>query len=589
MDEARWRQRRQWAGRVAAAAVVLVLASGVVLGALSPYFVSSDGVAYGLDGGPTVVTDKQYSITSGAPYDSSTTVNITTENNGRATFQSSGDTEVTIDDLEGTFSNFSAIDATAASLRIDPGDKAQATVGGGVTALDFRDGTVNDSTIDFVYTASGEGRVKLKTNGTTDKSYGLLDVDSGQTLDVGVADSSGRINFDGLESGTHRVRIIKLGKLVVREEGAGHRKINNVRAEFKFFEDQDDDPVIVNRTSTNGGVDLTGLPVDEEFVVQIKAGNGSTTYHNRTLLLPDLGQQDTAFLINKNETTVENRFVVRDATGEFPPSSTEIIIQHAINDSLYGAASDSADDGYDFENVGGDDLGADEAYVIDLAEGERYRIKVQNEAGDVRILGAYTPETGGTIDLNVGEVAVDPEADPVPRINSFRNNTSRVFVTAEYNDSTRETDEVFIEIYNRSDRSDVLFSNTSFAGPLGNVKVVEPVPPAENDTEWVTRVTYDRGGEQNQQQEIVGPRGGDVVPGMANWLRAVLSIGSLILVAGLFSQLNGAIGGLVVASLGGLYWFVGFLPDSTGVGVVVLALVAAGAMFINETKDGGFG
>jgi hypothetical protein len=568
--------------RVGVVVVVALILSGTALAALSPFFTSGDGATYGLNGGPTVETNAQYEITSGSPFDGSDTVNITTNNNGQVLITSSANTEIRADQLEGTFSNFSQINASNADITIDPGDKSEAVVGGTITAVEFRDATVDDDKTDFTYSASSNGAtMSIKTNAAGDESYGAIDQDTGEALDVAVTDSNGRLNFTDLESGSHDVKIEKLGILTIREEKPEHPKIDSVRAEFKFFEDQNDDPVIVNRTSSNGELDLGGLPVDEPFVVTIKA----TNYNNRSVLLRDLAEQDTAYLIHKNESTLENRFAVKDSTGEFPADRTEIIIQHGINETLY----DPDGNGFKWRAVAGDDLGADEAYITDLEEEDRYRIVVQNEDGDRRILGAYTAEAAGTIELNIGRVVVDPRADDVPAIDIFRNNTSSVFVSAEFNDSTDETDQVTVEIYERGNESNVLFSNTTFSGPLGSIKVVEEVNDNFNDSTWVVRLTYKSDGETQVRQELVGPRSGTVLPDMANWLRAVLSLGSIFLVAGLFSRLNGAIGGLIVASLGGLYWFVGFLPDSVGGPVIALSLVVAGLLFVNETRDGGFG
>jgi hypothetical protein len=568
--------------QIAVVAVVLVILAGPALAALSPYFISDSGVKYGLSGGPTVTTDKQYNITSGAPYDDSQTVNITTENNGRATFQSSVNTEVTIDNLEGSFSNFSAINTSNGNLKIDPGDKDNITVGGSIDSVQYRDATVDDEKLDFTYSASSDGAVvNVSTNASGDESYGAIDMDTGEALGVAVTDPDGRIEFNSLDSGTHHVKIEKLGILQVRREQPEHPLIDSVTAEFKFFEDENEDPVIVNRTTSNGEIDLKGLPSDEPFVVTIKAKD----YNNRSILIPDLAQQDQAYLIKKNVTTIENRFQVNDATGEFPADKTKIVIQHAINESLYK----SNGDGFDWRAVSGDDLGADEAFVDDLEEEDRYRIVVQNEDGDRRILGAYNAEAAGTIELNIGRVVVDPEADDIPGIRAFRNNTSSVFVSAEFNDSTDSTDQVTVEIYERGNESNVLFANTTFNGPIGSVKVVEEVADAENNTEWVVELTYEQDGETFRRKEIVGPRSDAILGDMAPWLRAVLSLGSLILVAGLFSRLNGAVGGLIVASLSGLYWFVGFLPEETGGPVIALALVVAGLLFVNETRDGGFG
>jgi hypothetical protein len=94
------------------------------------------------------------------------------------------------------------------------------------------------------------------------------------------------------------------------------------------------------------------------------------------------------------------------------------------------------------------------------------------------------------------------------------------------------------------------------------------------------------GAENIRVAEPLTPRR-DVLPGLPAWLASLISVSLIMLVAGLSSQLNGKVGGVAVAGVGGLLWFSGIAPPSLGPGVVALALVVAGLLFINDRDDGG--
>lgn len=412
-------------------------------------------------------------------------------------------------------------------------------------------------------------------------------ITSNQTVSYDYTTSTGgeyewRVNvsdsYDG--SATSATRNFSApSEIVIREESSPHDKITSATATIKFFEDTQDDPVIVERTTNDGTINMTGLPVSSEFSVSVSAPG----YHNRTVILSDIYAQSNVFLLNKSVTSIENRFTVNDRTGVFPPESTELIVQRTINRSKYDSG------GWQWTNIAGDDLGADEAFVVDLEEEARYRIKVQNDQGDTRILGAYTAETAGTINLNIGSVVFDPEGDNIPTAEATRTNESGqpVRVTFEYNDSDDNTSTIHLKIYEYKNESNVLLSNTTYSGTYGTFTHTEDVPAAENSTTWVVEFTAERESGQYTGKIVVGAQTDTPITQMAPWLISFIFVTSVFSVAGLFSQLNGDIGGLVVAGMGGLFWFTGFAPEQLGSGVVALSLVTAAVLFVRERRDGG--
>jgi len=430
-------------------------------------------------------------------------------------------------------------------------------------------------TVEFTLDGSVVGTQTTTTNGTVSQS--ITNPDGGEhSWSVDVSDEYGNtVN----ESYSFRVPT----ELTFRDELPPHGQIDE-EVTATCYEDVEDDPVIIQRSTTTGTIDLAGFPTGSQFSCQASASQ----YHNRTIILNSLYDQDQIFLINKSEaTTVENRFVVNDRTGKFPPENTEIIIQESINQSIYSTG------GFAWLSASGDDLGADQAFVDDLQEEERYRIIVRNENGDQRNPGSYTAETTGTIELNIGQInasAVEPTG--VGYEVQYQNTTAGKQIKVEYNDTSNATDTLYLNIYERNNESNKLIANESFSGPFGTFAHTEPVPAEYNETTWVVEITGDRGtgddGEARnnvQFQEYAGP-GFSLLNSLPDWLVTVIFVGWMWTVAGLFSQVNGHVGGLVVAGLGAMFFFIGLVPSYLGGGVMALALLTAGILFVRGARGG---
>jgi hypothetical protein len=157
-------------------------------------------------------------------------------------------------------------------------------------------------------------------------------------------------------------------------------------------------------------------------------------------------------------------------------------------------------------------------------------------------------------------------------------------VNFQYNDSTRNTDQLWIHIYEYGNKSNVLVSNTSFAGPFGQFNYTQDVPSSENNTEWVVKWTADRkeNGTFSAQPVVGGNR--DILTDAPAWLITVFFVGAIWMTAGVFSQINGSIGGVVVSGLGAIFWFLGVAPPMLGGGVVVLAMITGSALFVRDRR-----
>lgn len=355
-------------------------------------------------------------------------------------------------------------------------------------------------------------------------------------------------------------------ELEIRTVTEPHDLINDRQVNLTFFVGDE----IITRNVSDGNVSLEGLPTDQDIVVQAETKNFSTG----EFIIEDITKQDNLYLLHTSKPSYEVRFTLKDRTSDFEGNGAQLLIQKPIDTG----------DGEEWQTVYGDYFGT-AGVTADLEQNQTYRLIVKNDDNDMRVLGRYTAEQSEIVELTVGSVtSVSNADDQAYRLNaSYENTTSGTFVKFDYNDTENSTDSVTVEIFERGNESNVLFPTQTFSGPLGTISISEPVPSDESDLSWVVDVTIDRDGESFDAQFIVGPQR-PVLQDIPGWLKALISIGSLWIVAGLFSQVNGDVGAVATAGLGGMWWFVDFLPAETGIGVVVLAMLTAGAMLINNRR-----
>lgn len=493
------------------------------------------GLGYNQSGTPvvvlTVVGDYDIEL-SGDWADNNGIIAITQEGNLTVTTDgSNSNATVQLSEINGTTTNLTDIDSPN-PITFDPGDKNESKVWGDIDTLNFTaDMEPDDGNFDFVYEGGSSGRnngsIAVRGNFSDGTQYGMVDVDSNEGLAVGVANSTGVVNFTSVdELDTHTVEIEELGTLDIRAETAPHDLLTDCTANVRFFEDVDDDPTIAERTTTSGQVDLTGLPVDQEFVVSAKC----TDFNNRTVILDDLSQQQTVFLLNtsRNEDRIE--FQVDDRTGLFGRDA-ELIVQKAINRSEYGG--DPA--GFSWTNVGGDDLGADSSYVIHLERGDRYRLKIQNDRGDERLLGTYVPQGNAIETLTVGRVEW-----------ASTEGNATVFNASIQNESTVGNDPPVIAIQfvnpaNLTESPDKAVSNFNYSvfeagnasnqidsgsasGDLGSFYAETNITESQADEKWIIQVEYDADGETVLERRVVGGASVDIQADQ-DWLGLFTLIG----------------------------------------------------------------
>jgi len=323
-------------------------------------------------------------------------------------------------------------------------------------------------------------------------------------------------------------------------------------------------------TTSSGHVSMADWPGDK-LVVVAKA----TGYTTRTTVITNTSKDHDIYLLDtSNVKLVNTTFTLTDRTGEYG-DGTILKVKRSLNVS--GTSM--------YRTIASDEFGVDGKSVT-LKKDIRYRIVVENTEGDRRVLGAYESDQSETVNLIVGDVVVDPSEPTGPGYEANWTGKPDIDVTFDYNDSSDNTSKLWLEIYEYGNESNTLLTNTSFSGPYGTFTYSADVPHAYNNTTWVVHFTASTDSGLISGKLVVGPQRA-VLGEMPDWLMTVIYVATIWSLAGLFSQYNGAIGGLVVAGAGGILWFVDFLPPMVDVGVTILAMLTAGILFLNERKDGG--
>jgi len=267
---------------------------------------------------------------------------------------------------------------------------------------------------------------------------------------------------------------------------------------------------------------------------------------------------------NPEVQTVNPRFFLEDPSNQFDPEQTEIIFERPLE--INGST--------EYVAVTGDRIGLN-GFDATLELGQRYRVTVRDpESGAERRLGEYTATASEQVTLSVQDI----EFDSVSNVEGLE--WGAEYVTNEnqadevrfiYRDSLN-TESVEYEIVERGNESNVLASGTA----TGNVTVTEPVPPSESDTVW--RVSFNAtrtDGETLSGSRVVSSSElpvGDFLP--TEWQTA-FSVVTLFVVAGLFGGVNPGVGGIAVASTGGFFFLINWLPGRTTGLMVLLALFIA--------------
>ncbi len=325
--------------------------------------------------------------------------------------------------------------------------------------------------------------------------------------------------------------------LYIRDQANPEELINgtNVTVSVTFYSGNE----TITRTTSDGSVDLTGLPADETLVATARADG----WQNRRILIRDITRQQSIYLFRDNTSAAEVTFLLEDKTGNFPSTSSQLIIQRSMN---YSGTS-----GSEWQTVLGDYFAADQSFTATLETGQRYRLIIRNDEGDQRVLGSYIAEESETTTLTIGTIVWDPGDDENVQFDA-RLRQDEDQLRLEYNDSA-QTDRLEITVYERGNESNVIYETTEHN--IGEYVETLPLTDNESDMNLVVEVYGNRSGEDFNSTVQLGEVPEQPLPIDSRWLSLmgqVLIVATTGLVAGVLHRT----GGIIVVSMAFvLSWF----------------------------------
>jgi len=506
------------------------------------------------------------------------------------------------------WTNVTAMSVTSGNVTIDPDDKNEFSFNGSVTTVNFTNVIPSDGIdVDFYYSATGGSAGIIVPNLTAGEQWGMISVVTGEGLDIAIANATGYGHYDNVPFAANQaIAMEPLGILYIREETpAPHNIINSTTVYVKFWPEGGSAAVgpnrftIVEKTTTTGMVDLTGLPILGTFEV-IAVADG---YHNRTAIIRNLGIQNTMFLLNKSVPDVNVHFQIDDLSGSYQPDDgVSMYIKRAINVSSYDPTNAT---GWAWMTVAGMNLGNAQTFNSTLNTNERYDIVIENDNGDVRSMGGYIPTWDNPT------TAANPQVLKVTNADVVMKTDLGYSYNVTFNDTNPADPKIHL-IY--SDPQQFTTNLTWYITPWNNVTVIagpygpfcNPVRCGEltavqglatldpfylNNTLQVhvdfwklapspglvngTTTTVYEGYKKMYFQATINKEGifSAILPVAPYWLH-LISIGLIILVgAGVGATLNKGIGGMAIALLAIGLNAMGFMPPEVNDSMYVVALL----------------
>lgn len=243
--------------------------------------------------------------------------------------------------------------------------------------VDFGDAEGDTVTLDWYRNGELLGTATETTNGTWEftPSEGLAGT---STWHVVATDEYGH------ETTSDTFSYESPSQLEIYNESDPTTLVNNSNATIEFYFGNGTVSTTETKTTSDGTVDMSGLPADQQFVVVVEAEG----YAPRRIYVPGLYETQRVFVLPNSATGVEPTFDLKDYTGLYPPETSVLKVQRVLNGS--------------WQTVEGDYFGATGQFPTTLARNERHQLVLVNtETGRTKNLGTFTPKDSETYEVTV--------------------------------------------------------------------------------------------------------------------------------------------------------------------------------------------
>ena len=548
---------------------ILVLLPATVVVADSLTHSATEGVTYVTNSGVEITLGDDQDDVDAVPFDDDETWTH------RTVTVSGSDGAVEVDDntFEGDPVTVSAVDVDG-ELTVERSDlDRQITFEDGDSNLfQLQDYAVENGESDFAY--SSDGGLTVTLTGFDPVGVAAVDVDTGEPVATDAVGSDGIATFE-LPAGGREIRLEETpSDLEVRDESNPDQLVDDDDVELRaqLFTDGGE---VIERQVTGGTVSLDGLPKDEAIVITVKDSNAD--YAFRRILIDSAVQTSEIYILPTTEPSAEVNFQVQDDTGRFDPEDTRFFVEKPI----------TRDGETEYRVISGDRVGADGQFPTILVDEERYRLRVENEEGEQRVLGSYVVQGAEQTIIPIGDVQFSGDVSEGAAMEaSIRESSDGAAHNHEirmtYIDPEELTEEIDIEVED-SDGNELRPTTTEQIS--GGEPYVETYPiedtsfdPSE-DTATV-RVEAERDFQIETFEQPVGS-----VPDLFadtpinDQLLEIMGFASIVAVIGLLVIVSAPMAAIVGVGYAGLLTITGIVPipmPAIVLGGVVAVMATAG-------------
>lgn len=202
----------------------------------------SGGVTLEAADGPAVNVTGTTNASLADPFPDNNTVDVTTEQ-GNVTLSSSGNTsaEIAASNITGTWTTIDSLGVMSHPLTINPEDKRKVTVEGNPNFLKFRDATLDDGQVDFVYSGI-TGSTTLTLHGLPANQQVRAVDQSGTVVAVGETDGSGTVTLSNMDHSQHAVELKSGAASPILTDPDPDGNVSTVPSSFSVHVADDDFP-----------------------------------------------------------------------------------------------------------------------------------------------------------------------------------------------------------------------------------------------------------------------------------------------------------------------------------------------------------
>jgi len=488
------------------ALLVAVVSVGLAATTTTNTTPATEGAALTTNSGLTVQLGYDGEIKDGNRFSGNRTVvfqNITFQAN------QSGTAFLRIESNSTQWTNFTQGDLSQTDVSISPPNKQEVTLGGGIETFNLS-GSFDESAtggVDAVIGGRTSGTLTFDSDG---QGVVAINANTGSTVAAGDVQQDGTVEFD-IPAGTRPVDFQAApSKLFVYNESAPSQLIDsNADLRIRFITNESSD--VIERTVTDGTVDLSGLPPDQRLIVTVKESESNYTY--RRTVIESLSEQQEVYLLPQSQDDVDVEFKLTDYSGNYPSGDTLLFIEKPINKDFDGDGTDETQ----YQVITGDTFGPSGTFPATLEQNERYRLRIKHSPNQ-RLLGGFTATRNEIEEIVIREIDLQPpDSQPYAVLrNVTRGPDGERDLTFKYLDESTDTTELNVRVINASS------GNAVYEDHVESAVIQEYAAydiDLQNDTRYVVEWNATRDGtEIGGRIPVGGGRAPINIPLDSDWL-----------------------------------------------------------------------